>query len=62
MATSSIARPASKSEPAQKSYQKILEQEITEGLKELDRETAGLFLPGFPPVWTWDSAFSSWGS
>jgi formate/nitrite transporter FocA (FNT family) len=46
MATSSIARPASKSEPAQKSYQKILEQEITEGLKELDRETAGLFISG----------------
>jgi formate/nitrite transporter FocA (FNT family) len=43
-ATGSPAVP--KAESAQKPFQKILEQEITEGLKELDRETAGLFISG----------------
>ena len=46
MATSSVARSEPKAEPAQKSYQRILEQEITEGLKEIDGETGGLFISG----------------
>ena len=46
MGTSFVAKSGSKAEPAQKSYRKILEQEITEGLKELDRGTAGLFISG----------------
>jgi hypothetical protein len=36
------ARP----EGSQKSYQTILEQEITEGLQELERPSAGLFISG----------------
>jgi hypothetical protein len=35
-----------RSEGAQKSYQTILEQEITEGLRELERPSAGLFISG----------------
>lgn len=35
-----------KPEQAQKSYQKILQQEVTEGLKELDRPSLGLFISG----------------
>ena len=37
----------SKTEPPQKSYQKILEQETTEGLKELERATFGLLISSF---------------
>jgi formate-nitrite transporter family protein len=33
-------------EPSQKTYQTILEQEITEGLRELERPSAGLFISG----------------
>lgn len=32
--------------PSQKSYQTILEQEITEGLRELERSVSGLFISG----------------
>lgn len=38
---------AAKIEPPQKSYQKILEQETTEGLKELERATFGLLISSF---------------
>ncbi len=34
-------------EPAQKTYQKILEQEVAEGLRELERPTLGLLISGF---------------
>jgi formate-nitrite transporter family protein len=37
----------SKIEPPQKSYQKILEQETTEGLKELERAPFGLLISSF---------------
>ena len=46
MGTSAITRSAPPSAPAQKSYQNILEQEITEGLRELERGTLGLFISG----------------
>lgn len=36
-----------KAEPPQKSYQKILEQETTEGLKELERDAFGLLISSF---------------
>ena len=35
-----------KEKPSQKSYHTILEQEITEGLRELERPLAGLFISG----------------
>ncbi len=40
---------ASQNEPAsaQKSYQRILEQEVAEGLRELERPTMGLLISGF---------------
>jgi formate-nitrite transporter family protein len=34
-------------EPAQKSYRKILEQKINEGIRELQRPTLGLIISGF---------------
>ena len=40
-------RKAPSAELPQKSYQKILEQEITEGLRELERSSAGLLISSF---------------
>ncbi|MGH9354519.1 MAG: formate/nitrite transporter family protein [Terriglobia bacterium] len=39
-------RAKSKPEQAQKSYEKILQQETTEGLKEIERPSLGLFISG----------------
>src|SRR5215471_4095034 len=42
----SVLGEPSQNEASQKSYQSILEQEITEGLRELERPSSGLFISG----------------
>lgn len=41
-----VSDESSPNASSQKSYQSILEQEITEGLRELDRPSSGLFISG----------------
>jgi formate/nitrite transporter FocA (FNT family) len=44
--SSLVADPKSNERPSQKTYQTILEQEIREGLRELERPPSGLFISG----------------